>query len=133
MATEPAHLAATEEDGHYDKAYAYLETLYWGGVIAWAGLVFWADRLDHLPQVGWAGAWSWIFLAAGLYAFFLARVRLSTPDYPDPKVEDCVWAGIWTVLGLKGLIASDIVWPLVLMGIGAAMLAKALLEGPPRR
>lgn len=132
MAAEPADVAVTDEDGPYKKAYDYLEALYWGGLITWAGVVFWVDRLDHLPQVGWAGAWSWIFLAAGLYAFFLVRVRLSTPDYPNPKTEDYVWAGVWTILGLKGFIAFDIAWPLVLVGIGVAVLGKALLEGPPR-
>ena len=131
MAAEPANVAVNEEDGRHSEAYNHLEDLYWGGVITWAGLVFWADSLDYLPRVGGAGAWSWLFLWAGIYALFMVYFRLGSRDYPNPKTEDYVWAGGWTVLGLKGFAALDIVWPVVLVAIGVAILGKALLQGPP--
>ena len=131
MAAEPSDAVVTEEDRQRKQALDHLEALYWGGVITWAGVVFWIDSLGYLPQVDRAGAWSWIFLGAGLYALFQARFRLRSPEYPNPTTVDYVWAGAWTLLGLEGFPGFDIAWPLVLVAVGAAVLGRALRQGPP--
>ena len=131
MATEAGDVMVTEEDGHRKQALDHLEALYWGGVITWAGLVFWTDGVGYLPQVGGAGAWSWVFLGAGLYALFQAYFRLGSPDYPNPEAADYVWAGFWTLLGLEGFRGFDVAWSLILVAVGVAVLGKALRQGPP--
>lgn len=131
MAAEPTDLMVIEEDRRRKHGLERLEALYWGGVITWAGLVFWSDSLGYLPQVGGAGAWSWVFLGAGLYALFQAYLRLGSPDYPNPGTEDYVWAGVWTILGLKTFPGFDVGWPLILVAVGVAVLGKALRRGPP--
>ena len=126
MTTEQMNDLNTEQEGK--EAGRHLDALYWGGVIIWAGLVFGADSLGYLPEIGGADAWSWVFLGAGLYALLGAFFRITSPDYPNPSTSDWVWAGILIILGLSGFFSFDIAWPLILVLVGVAILAKTLLR-----
>ncbi len=118
--------SATE---NYRRERKYLEALYWGGVLLWTGFVFAADSLGILPQIGQTSAWSWIFIGAGLYSLLLNLWGASSPDRPNPKVWDWVWAGALLILGLGGFIAiGEIVFALILLLIGAAILGDTLLR-----
>lgn len=107
-----------------------LDALFWGGALLWAGLVFGASSLGYLPEVGQASAWSWVFLGAGLYGLLLSAVRLVLPDYSNPTIWDYVWSIVFVLIGLSGFIglAGELVFPLILILIGAAILAGILLR-----
>jgi len=128
MTTEQMNDVTVEQEESQKEAVRHLEAFYWGGVILWAGLVFGADSLGYLPQIGGADAWSWIFLGAGLYALLLALVRVTSPDYLNPTTWDYVWAGIFLILGLGGFFSIEIAWPLILVLVGVAILAKTFLR-----
>ena len=123
MTTEQMNDMSTEQE-----AVRHLEAIYWGGVIIWAGLIFGADSLGYLPQIGGADAWSWVFLGAGLYALLGAFFRVTSPDYPNPTISDWVWAGVLIILGFSGFFSFNIAWPLILVLVGVAILAKTLLR-----
>jgi hypothetical protein len=106
----------------------YLEAVYWGGVLIWAGLVFGVDSLGYLPQIGGADAWSWVFIGAGAYALVGALLRAAGPDYLPPTTWDYVWAGILLILGLSGFTGLEIGFSLILLLIGVALLASALVR-----
>ena len=126
MSSEQMNDISTEQEGK--EAGRHLEAIYWGGVIIWAGLVFGADSLGILPQVGGASAWSWVFLGAGLYALLGALFRITSPDYPNPTTWDWLWAGILIILGLSGFFSFNIAWPLILVLVGVAILAKTFMR-----
>jgi low affinity Fe/Cu permease len=126
MTTEQMNDMSTEQAGK--EAGRHLEAIYWGGVIIWAGLVFGADSLGYLPEIGGSSAWSWVFLGAGLYALLLALFRLNSPGYPNPTTSDYVWAGIFMILGLGGFFSFNIAWPLILVLIGVAIVAKTFMR-----
>ncbi len=128
MTTEQMNDITTEQEKSRQAALRQLEAIYWGGVIIWAGLVFGADSLGYLPRLGGAGAWSWVFLGAGLYALLMALVRVTSQDYPNPATSDYVWAGIFLILGLGGFFSFNISWPLILVLVGIAILGKTLLR-----
>lgn len=101
------------------------ESLYWAGVLVWAGLVFGANSLGVLPQFGSGDAWSWVFIGAGLYGTFMNIYHSTLPD-PVTTTWDYIWSGFWLLLGLSGLFAIDMFWPLVLVLIGGVTLIKAI-------
>ncbi|MHC4433614.1 MAG: hypothetical protein ACYTBS_17375 [Planctomycetota bacterium] len=100
------------------------EALYWAGVLIWAGLVFGADSLRLLPQIGRADAWAWVFIGAGLYGTMMNLYSSTLPD-SITTTWDWLWSGFWLVIGLSGLIAVDVFWPLVLVFVGLSVLARA--------
>ena len=104
-----------------------LQAIYWAGVLIWAGAVFTAESTGHLPQVGTAGAWSWVFFGAGLYALVGALWREASPKLAGATIGDYVWAGVLIIIGLGGFVSLKITWPLVLLSIGLGLLAHALL------
>ena len=65
---------------------------------------------------------------AGLYAFLLAVIRVTSSDYPNPTTWDYVWAGIFLILGLGGFFSFNIAWPLILVLIGVAILGKTVMR-----
>ena len=103
------------------------ESLYWAGVLIWAGLVFAAYNLGFIPQIGSADAWSWLFIGAGLYGTLMNLYSSSLPDSVT-TTWDYIWSGFWLVLGLSGLFAIDIFWPVVLILVGASVLVKSFLR-----
>lgn len=128
MTTKQINDMTTQQEESQREALGHLEAIYWGGVIIWVGLVFGADSLGYLPQIGGAGSWSWIFFGAGLYGLLMALFRESSEDYPSPTAWDYVWAGIFLILGLSGIFAVDIAWPVILVVVGIAILGKAFFR-----
>jgi hypothetical protein len=119
MTEEQSFMAANFEDTEERKRN---EGLWWAGALIWAGLVFAADSLGYLPEVGEAGAWSWVFLGAGLYGLLLDFYALIDEDRPKPRTFDWIWSSGLSVIGLAGFIALDLLWPLILVVAGGAIL-----------
>lgn len=113
-----------EEISSWFERRANAEALYWASVLIWAGLVFAADSLGIIPQIGSAGAWSWVFFGAGLYGTLMNLYYSAMPN-TITTTWDYIWSGFWLVIGLSGFFAIDLFWPIVLVLIGAAILAKA--------
>ena len=110
-----------------------LDALFWGGVLLWAGLIFGADNLGLLPQIGQSSTWSWIFLGAGLYGLLLSAARLVLPDLSKPTIWDYVWSIVFLLIGFSGFIglAGELLFPLILLLIGGAILASVLWRRSP--
>jgi hypothetical protein len=105
-----------------------LQGLFWASVLIWAGLVFTAESMGWLPQLGHAGAWNWLFFGVGLLALLGALWRGLSPAYAGPGVGNYIWAGILIIIGLSGVVAVKITWPLVLLALGIILLGSALLR-----
>ena len=125
MATEQTDLEMTAEKAQRRR----IDAIYWAGVFVWAGLVFGAESLGVLPQIGQAGAWSWVFAGAGLYALLGNIFRASAVDWPDPTTWDYIWAAILLIIGAGGFVSNaDVAFPIILVIIGVAVLANTLLR-----
>lgn len=118
---------STEQEISVEKEQKkYVDAIFWGGVLVWAGLIFGAEYLGYLPQIGDAGAWSWIFLGAGVYALLISFVRLASESFSNPTTWDWVWAVVFLIIGLAGFIAINVPWWLILILIGVAILGSAI-------
>ncbi len=104
------------------------EALYWAGALIWAGLVFGADSLGILPQFGQADAWTWLFVGVGLYGTLMNIYGTVTPGLDITTSGDYLWSGFWLLIGVSGFFAVDVFWPVVLVLLGVAIVAKQLFR-----
>ncbi len=118
-----------------------LSGISWALVLIWAGLVFLADNIGWLnrltlPDNGWdigfvhPSAWTLIFLGAGLIVLLEAFLRAVLPGYASPTGGTLIFAAILIGIGMSNLFRSDLIWPLVIMGVGIAILLGSLMKRP---
>jgi hypothetical protein len=118
-----------EEKGRNDP----LGTITWAVILVWAGVVLLAANLGMLGQLGRSlpglpgiqlGAWSVIITGAGVILLIEALVRRLLPDYRRPVGGNLFLAAIFIGIGLGDIFGWNIVWPLVLIGFGLAVLLR---------
>jgi hypothetical protein len=137
-AEKEAEKMAEKGEGYYEaeKGRMYAEKYQrdplsgaiWAGIFILAGLILLADNMGYLPKIGSAGALNWIALGAGCLLLLEVIVRVVSPDYARPIVGRIIFAGILMFAGLSGLVNIESAWPLILVVIGVAVLANAILR-----
>ena len=116
-----------------------LSGISWALILIWAGTVFLADNVGLLERlmlprngldIGFLhpSAWSMIFLGAGLIVLLEAFLRSILPNYAAPSGGSLIFAAILIGVGLSNLFRSDLIWPLVIIGIGVAILLGSVLK-----
>jgi hypothetical protein len=108
-----------------------LGAIVWPAILIWAGLVLLAANLGLFNNllgrevgIGGAGTWSVIFIGAGVIVLLEIVVRLLVPDYRRPVTGSLIFAIILIGLGLGNLTNWNIIWPLILIVIGASILLR---------
>ncbi len=117
-----------------------LSSLAWALILIWAGLVFlasnlgWLDRIEVqlvLPEgLAFLGLRTWyvIALGAGVILFAEALLRTFVPAYRSSTGGSYFLAAIFLGIGLSGIFGWQLIWPLVLIGLGLTALANALIR-----
>lgn len=115
-----------------------LSSYIWAAIFIWAGLVFLASNLGyldwmltgvtHLPMVGWFGdivrAWPLVLVGAGVILLFGVLIRILIPAYHKPIWGQLILAIILIGIGLGDIISWGIIWAVVLIIIGIAILTR---------
>ncbi len=137
-AEKEAEKAAEKGQGYYDaeKSQMYAEKYrrdplsgaIWAGMLIMAGVIFLADNLGYLPRIGNAQPWNWVLIGAGGLLLLEVVIRVASPDYARPIMGRIIFAGILMFAGLNGIINIEFAWPLILVAIGVAVLANAILR-----
>ncbi len=117
-----------------------LSSMAWALILIWAGLVFLAENLGWLDQIEFKqiqqiegveiivmSTWSMIFLGAGVIVFLEALVRTFIPAYRSSTGGNFFLAAIFLGIGLGGIFGWNVVWPFILIAMGLAALASALI------
>lgn len=112
-----------------------LGSLVWAAILIWAGLVFLADNLGWLDNIKInlterfrgmdfirAETWTFVFLGAGVILLIEVAIRLSVPAYRRPVGGTLILAAVFFGIGLGNIYSWEIVWPLVVIAIGVAIL-----------
>ena len=117
-----------------------LSSIAWALILIWAGLVFlasnlgWLDRIQVqlvLPEgLEFLGLRTWyvIALGAGVILFAEALLRTFVPAYRSSTGGSYFLAAIFLGIGLSGIFGWQLIWPLVLIGMGLTALANALIR-----
>jgi hypothetical protein len=130
-----------EEEKHEEKNNNDpLSSLVWALILIWAGLVFLGENLGLMEtivadpiQIGEVtirqiGTWSMIFLGAGVLVFLEGVIRTFVPAYRSSTGGDFFLAAVFLGIGLGGLIGYSLVWPFILIAMGLATLASAMIR-----
>jgi len=100
----------------------------WAAILIWAGLVLLADNMRLLTRFERLDAWALIFIGAGLIVLLQVLVRLIVPEYRQAVTGSLIFGVILVAIGLGDLIGADLIWPLVLIAIGAAILLRGFIR-----
>lgn len=111
-----------DEKGRNDP----LSSIVWAILLVWAGLVLLAENLGYINNIMLGdqelGAWSLIFIGAGVVVLGEVVIRLIMPAYHRNVVGSTIFAIILLSIGLGGWVGWNVVWPLILIAIGLAIL-----------
>lgn len=108
-----------------------LSGIVWAAILIWAGVAFLVWNLGFLDDVrlpGDAGAWSFVMAGAGLILLGEVLVRLLVPAYSGPVGGGLVLGIILLGVGLGEITGSDLVWPLVIIVAGLAILFRGFFR-----
>jgi hypothetical protein len=131
-----------ERDKHEEKTIEEkwqrdpLGTIAWAAILIWAGLVFLADNLNLLAKFPVPsglpagiefvrpGAWSLIFIGAGVIIFIEVIIRLLVPSYRRPIGGNIFLALVFIGIGLGNIFNWQIVWPIILIALGLTIILR---------
>ncbi len=103
-----------------------LGSIAWAAVLIWAGIAFLLDNLGVLRSLSSPfdrlEAWSLVFAGAGVIFLGVVLIRLTVPDYRRPVVGTLILALVFLGIGLGDWVGWGIIWPIVLIVLGAAFL-----------
>lgn len=122
---EKEHHEKSEEGWRRDP----LSGVAWALILIWAGLVLLAETNGLFLRFERLGPWSLIFAGAGVILLLEAALRLLVPAYRRPIVGTVIFGIILLAIGLGSLVSWNIIWPIVIIGIGVVLLLQGLLRG----
>ncbi len=110
-----------------------LGAIIFGIVLIWAGLVFLAETMGLLKGISLGGllpgmevtqpeTWTIILIGAGVIVLIEAAIRVAVPAYRRPIAGTIIFGVILIGIGLGNIFSWDVVWPLIVIGIGLAVL-----------
>lgn len=99
-----------------------LGALTWAGILIWAGLVLLAKNLGLLARLEPLQDWNLIMAGAGVILLIEVLIRLNVPAYRRPVAGTLVFGLVLLGAGLGSIKGWDLIWPLLLIAGGIAML-----------
>jgi hypothetical protein len=125
------------EDSRRWRGRDSLSTLIWALIFIWAGGVLLAENLGYLGALqtrltGLPGvlsyfgqaAWPLIFLGAGVLVLVEVVIRLVVPSFRRRLLGRVILAVLLIGVGLGPLTNWGLIWPVVLIIIGASLLLR---------
>jgi hypothetical protein len=106
-------------------------SLTWPLILIWAGVVLLLENLGLLRDVGTLGridVWSLIFAGAGVIVLVMVVIRYLMPEYRRPLTGNIILGFFFLGIGLGEILGWEIVWAIIIIAIGVALLLGGLLR-----
>lgn len=132
------------EEKSWDEKYRRdpLGSIIWAIILIWVGVVFllsnlgMLDRLLHLTTEisgideldKFLGTWPVILIGMGVILLVEVLIRLLVPAYRRPVTGTFILAIIFLALGMGDLVSWNLLWPLVLIGLGVSFLLRGVFR-----
>nr|MBC7245094.1 hypothetical protein [Chloroflexota bacterium] len=101
----------------------------WALFLIVVGVILLAESQGFITWEQFGGVWNLVFLVAGLMLLLKAVVRLLIPAYRRPVLGTLIGGIVLTAIGLGGITGFNLTLPIILIGIGLAILLGGLLRG----
>ncbi len=101
----------------------------WAAILIWAGLVLLAENLGVLLRLEPLTAWGIIFIGAGVILLLEAAFRVLVPAYRRRVTGTVILGVVFLAIGLGDVVSLNVVWPLILIVLGGAILLRAVFRG----
>jgi hypothetical protein len=105
-----------------------LGAVVWAAILIWAGVVLLVDNLGLLAES--LEAWNIILIGAGVIILLEVVVRMLVPEYRRSVMGTFVLGLVLLAVGLGGIIGWGVLWAVVLIVIGVAMLLRGFIQRP---
>jgi hypothetical protein len=114
-----------------------LGTLIWAVILIWAGVVWLANNFGLLEGIRMrfanlpfdlpfrAEVWTIFFIGAGVILLIEVLIRMAVPDYRRPVLGTFILAVVFFGIGLG---SWQLIWPLVLIVVGASILLRGVFK-----
>lgn len=114
-----------------------LGTLIWAFILIWAGLVWLVNNFGFLDSLRFGfnqlpfdfpfatEVWTIFFLGAGVILLVEVVIRLVVPEYRRPVMGTFILAIVFFGVGLG---SWKLIWPLILIVIGASILLRGVFS-----
>jgi hypothetical protein len=135
------HEEKSAEEKSYEEKYRNdpLGAIVWAVILIWVGLVLLAQNMGYLKglverlqfadlpfEVPFVGdSWSLIFLGIAVILVIEIVIRLVIPDYRRPLMGTAVFLIVCIGLAFG---SWELIWPLILIAIGASILLRAFFR-----
>lgn len=116
-----------------------LGAVIWAAILIWAGVVLLLNNMGYLEGIknmvqaqvpvwiaGSMGVWGLIFFGAGIILLIEALLRLIVPAWRRSVTGTIILGFIFIGIGLSNLVAWEIIWPLILIGIGIVIVIRVI-------
>ncbi len=112
-----------------------LSALVWPAILIWAGLVLLANNLGLLSGLRdisggrfffQVETWGLIFIGAGVILLIEVLIRLAMPVYRQDVGGTLFLGIIFIAIGLGNIIGWNLIWPLVLIGLGLSIVLRGI-------
>lgn len=135
------HEEKSADEKSYDEKYRRdpLGSIIWALILIWVGIVLLAENMGYLDRLGLrlnfanlpfevpfvGDSWSLIFLGIGVIVLIEIAIRLLVPDFRRPVMGSAIFAIVCFGLALG---SWNLIWPLILIAIGASILLRGLFR-----
>lgn len=118
-----------EEKEEKDRPRDPLSSILWALFLIGAGVVLLAQSQGLITWDQFGGLWNLFFIGLGLLLLLEVALRLLLPAYRRPVFGQLIGGLVLLAIGLGGMVGFRFTGPLILIGVGAAILLGALVRG----
>jgi hypothetical protein len=105
-----------------------VEAAGWAVFLIWIGLVFLAENMK-IDLGMWASEpWRLVLAGAGVITLVQVLIRVLVPTYRRSVIGSIIFGIVLLAIGFQGLNSWEVIWPIIVIAIGVAILAGALLR-----
>jgi hypothetical protein len=119
------HQEKEEKEQHRDP----LSSVMGAFILILAGVILLAESQGWVTWDQFGGLWNLFFVGIGLVMLLEAVLRLMLPAYRRPILGQVIGGIILLAIGLGGVTGFQLTGPVILIGIGLAILIGGLFRG----